>query len=62
MVPERHSALGHSEKELLEWRYGAFCHRNTPGYNATNWLSTQSNHSKMGPCENKGTQNGSFQI
>jgi hypothetical protein len=29
MVPERRSGLRPSENELLEWRSGAFCHKNT---------------------------------
>jgi hypothetical protein len=33
MLPECHSSLRHSERELPEWRSGAFCHKNTPGHN-----------------------------
>jgi hypothetical protein len=31
-VPERHSGLRSSEKELPEWRSGTFHHKNTPAY------------------------------
>jgi hypothetical protein len=30
-VPERCSGLRPSEKELMEWRSGAFCRKNTSG-------------------------------
>jgi hypothetical protein len=37
-VPERRSGLRPSEKELPEWRSGAFRHKNTPGY-TVKWSS-----------------------
>jgi hypothetical protein len=32
MVPEYHSSLHPSEKELVDWRSSAFHYRATPGY------------------------------
>jgi hypothetical protein len=37
-VLEHHSGLRLSEKELLEWRSGASCHKNTPGISKKKYL------------------------
>jgi hypothetical protein len=40
-IPERRSCSHPSEKELLEWYYGTFFHKNSPGSSDIGtWINT----------------------
>jgi hypothetical protein len=61
-IPEHHSSLHTSEKELPEWRSSTFCHKNTPFCINPQYLSGIISSGVVMNCRNMIHRAGSMQL